>query len=426
MSTISRWCIGFLVFCVQPLVAQHLLLTQPDTLEALFNERNVMIQASGGVYQQSNAITNSFVNKFINGGFIDEDLKDAQAISADNNLFGAGYHAGFNVMWAPDTLFGKTNYGLTISLSHHDDLSTRLTGDLFNLIFRGNKSFAGQTANLDFTGLRYQRFQQFSIGFFEKNTLSFVQLGLVNGNQMIDLNMNESSLYTAPEGESITLDADGVLRLSDTTQTSGIAVNGIGASINFEVNIPIKFNNRPSKPSYIRFGGRQLGAIQWNKNTLQYNVDSTYNYSGFFIDDLAELQNVGDQVEQFADSITPTGSKESMLYTLPGWFYVGWFSPLGNAVYYEVIVRSKVNSFHLPEGRLRVMYQPEKQWLIGVNLNYGGYGGYNSSSSFRAGLFVSAFIGKHVMFSLETDHLMGWFDQGAYSRHAFFNLSYMF
>lgn len=415
-----------LMLCAQPLVAQHLLLTQPDTLPALFKERKVMIQASGGVYQQSNAITNSFVNKFINGGFIDNDLKDAQSISTENNLFGAGFNAGFNVMWAPDTLFGRTNYGLTISLSHHDDLSTRLTGDLFNLIFRGNKSFAGETANLDLTGLRYQRFQQFSIGFFEKKTLSYVQVGIVNGNQMIDLNLNEASLYTASEGESIDLFADGALRLSDTAQTSGIAMNGIGASLNFEVNIPILFANRPSKPSYIRFGGRQLGAIQWNKNTLQYSLDSTYNYDGFFIDDLSELQSVSDQVEQFGDSLMPSGSKDAMLFTLPGWVYVGWFSPLGDAVFYEVILRSKINSFHMPEGRLRVMYQPEKSWMIGANLNYGGYGGYSQSSSFRAGLFVSAFIGKNVMFSLETEHLMGWFDQDAHSRHAFFNLSYLF
>jgi len=426
MSTISRWFIFALILCIQPLAGQHLFLTQPDTLLPFFKQRNVIVQTTGQVYQHSNAITNSFVNKFINGGFIDDELKGAQKIQPENNLFGAGYSFGLNAMWAPDSLFGTSKYGLMVSLSHHDDLSTRLSGDLFNLIFRGNKSFAGQTANLDQAGLRYQRFQQFSIGFFEKKTLSYVQVGLINGNQFIDMNLNEASLFTEANGEHIDLTGNGALRLSDTANTNGIAMNGIGAAINFEVNIPIKFSNRPSMPSYIRFGGQQIGATRWNNNTLQYNIDSTYNYSGFLVDDLANLSNVGDQVEQFVDSITPASTPGTYLLTLPGWFYLSWFSPLSDAVFYEIQVRTNINTFHMPEGRLRVMYKPDNKLLIGVNANYGGYGMYNTTASFRAGVFVSAFVGKNIMINVETDHLMGWFDSGAYSRHAFVNLAYFF
>lgn len=405
--------------------AQELFLMQPDTLNNFFKQRKSIISVGGEVYQQSNAITNSFVNKFVNGGFIDEQLKDEQQMAGDRNVFGAGFSFGIEAMIAPDSLFGSDKYGWMLGVSHHDDLSAQFTEDLFNLVFRGNKMYAGQAADLTNSAIRYQRFQQFSIGFFEKSSLSFVQLGLVNGNQLINAGLNNTQLFTETTGQFIDLAASGQMQISDTAQTNGLVMNGVGATVNFELNIPFHFKNYPKQPAYLRLGGRNLGLINWNKQTVQFDLDSTYNYQGFLIDDLANLDGVGDQVETLVDSLTPGSKTDNYLLTTPGWIYASWFSPISYNLYYEVELRSRIYSFHLPEIGGRLLYKPNNRMLIGVSARYGGYSNYDSLDELRAGIFVRTFIGEQFMLSVQTDNLMGWFDKNARSRHGFVQLSFL-
>lgn len=406
--------------------SQHLFLTNPDSLAGFFESNKVVISVDGGVHQQGNAITNSFINKFINGGFIDNDLKDKQELTTEENLLSGGFNFGINAMLAPDSLFGSNRFGWVIGLSHVDDLSARFTNDVFNTVFYGNKSYAGKTADLSNTGVRYQRFQQLNIGFFEKSTLSYVSLGVVRGNLFADLTLADAGLFTEETGEYVELSADGRFHISDTANTSGLVMNGIGGVVNFELNFPVHFNNRPEKPSYLRFGGHNVGFTRWNKETVNYELDSTYHYEGFLIDDLAEFGNLDQSAENVVDSLVPDASYESYIMTTPGWFYLSWFSPLGKSLFYELEVRTKIYAFHLPELKARLIYKPGERWLAGVNATYGGYGGYESSSAFRGGIFLSAFIGNHFMVHAESDHITGWFMENAKGRSAYLKLSYFF
>ncbi len=417
-------CIAICLFSTG-LWAQELFLVQPDTLNNFFKQRKAIISVGGEVYQQSNAITNSFVNKFINGGFIDEQLKDDQQLAEERNVFGAGFNFGIEAMIAPDSLFGSDKYGWMLGVSHHDELSAQFTDDLFNLVFRGNKMYAGLAADLSNSAIRYQRFQQFSIGFFEKSSLSFVQLGLVNGNQLINAGLNNTQLFTETSGQFIDLAASGQVQLSDTARTNGLVMNGIGATVNFELNIPFHFKNYPKQPAFLRLGGRNLGLINWSNETLQVNLDSTYNYQGFLIDDLASLDGVGAQVETLVDSLTPGSETGNYLLTTPGWIYASWFSPISYNLYYEVELRSRIYSFHLPEIGGRLLYKPNNNMLLGVSARYGGYSNYDSLNELRAGIFVRTFIGDQLMLSLQTENLIGWFDQNARARNGFVQLSFL-
>lgn len=408
-----------------PASAQYLFLSDPDSLAGFFEKNKTIISLNGGVYQQSNAITNSFVNKFINGGFIDEDLKADQDLSDAGNRFNAGYQFGLEARFVPERLLGSDKYGWMASIYHTDDLSAQFNRDAFNLVFNGNSTYAGRYADLSDTGIRFQRFQQLQFGFFEKSTLSYVSVGILTGTRFLELLTSNSGMFTAEDGGEIALNADGVFNVSDTSQTAPALFNGTGAVINFEINIPVPLKNQ-SSPAFLRFGGREIGATRWNQRTLSYNADSAYQYSGFIIDDLAALDNLNDQLNQVVDSLLPAGTTGAYLLTTPGWVYASWFSPLGSKFLYELMIRARINAFHLPEGTVRLMYKPGARMLFGINATYGGYGGFNNLKSLRAGIQASAFIGNHFMLSFESTHFTGWINRNALGRNASMSLTYFF
>lgn len=402
--------------------SQELLLMQSDSSELSFYRRKGMLRIHGALHQQSNAVTNGFIDKFLTGGFIDNSLKDKQKLKSEDNTFSTGFHFGVDAFFAPDSLFGTDRYGWSISAGHMDDVSVRFTGDLFRGVFSGNKQFAGASANLKNTGIRFQQYQHLSLGFFEKQTMSFVNVGVVNGNHFINTGLNEASLFTEAAGDYVELAADGEVYFSDTSNTNFFAMNGLGAILNFEVNIPFYVNKKSGLPSYLRFGGRHLGVTRWNKNSLHYSVDSTYRYSGFLIDDLADFESVNNQVENIVDSLLPQSEHIAYTMTTPGWVYLSWFSPLGKSLFYELEVAAKVYSFHLPRATASLYFKPNKRWMVGANATYGGYGGYENETSFRAGVQLSTFISKHLMLNLKTTHLTGWLNKDGTGRDFSFSI----
>lgn len=418
---------GFLLIVLTtPVFGQQLLLTDPDSLKSLFSQHSVMITAHGQVYQQSNAITNSLVNKFINGGHIDNALKNDQELSDGENLLGGGFQFGFEAMFAPEKLFGSQRYGWSIGLSHHDDLSAMFGRDIFNTVLYGNKSYAGKTADFGNSGMRYQRFQQLNLGLFDKETLSRVSVGVVNGNQAAFADLDEAGMYTAPNGEYIDLEANGSFAISDTAQPTGLVMNGLGAVVNFEWNIPFAIDREKEKTAFLRIGASNLGFIRWNNKTVNYALDSTYHYEGFLIDDLTGLDNLNDQVENVVDSLLPQSSHESRIEATPAWLYMRWFSPVGKQFHYELGLRYKVNGFHLPEASAALFYQPNQRWMVGAKAIYGGYGGYESASALRAGIFLSTFIGNNLMLNVQSDNISGWLIGDAKGRSGQASLTVMF
>lgn len=406
--------------------SQELLLMQSDSSDLSFSRRKGMVRIHGEVHQQSNAVTNGFVDKFLLGGYIDNNLKDKQKLNQEDNTFSTGFHFGLDAFFAPDSLFGSDRYGWSISAGHMDDASARFTGDLFRAVFYGNKQFAGTAASLKNTGIRFQQYQHLSLGFFEKQTMSFVNVGVVSGNHFINTGLNDASFFTEETGDYVELYANGEVYFSDTSNTKTLAMNGLGAILNFEINIPFYINKRSALPSYLRFGGRHLGVTRWNKNSLHYSVDTTYRYSGFLIDDLASFDNVNDQVENIVDSLLPKSEHTSYTMTTPGWVYLSWFSPLSKSFFYELKVAAKVYSFHLPRATASLYFKPSSKWMVGANATYGGYGGYESASSFRAGVQLSSFISNHFMLNLQTNHLTGWLNKDATGRDFSFSILFLY
>lgn len=425
MLTIRALFILLAVVCgLNTAWGQQLLLTNPDSLERMFEKYRFITILDGAGHQQSNSINNRMVNAFLRNSFIDDDLKNEQNLQDENNLMGAGYHVGIMQFVSMKKLLGSTRYGLVLSASFHQDLSVRFNRDLFNLTFYGNSNYAGQFADVSNTGFRFVSTAQASMGFYEKRTMSYVTVGVIGGNQFIDLETAQSGIYTAEDGSYIGANLDGRLIVSDTSGAANL--KGVGGVINFEVNMPIRFASRPDKPSWLRVGGRNVGLMNWNEQTLHYRADSSYQYEGFLIDDLAGFNNIEDQLDNVVDSLLPGAERRNFLLTTPGWLYVSWFSPLGEKLYYDVTLRSRINAFHLPEATVGLTYKSGAKWMAGANLTYGGYGSLNGMDGLRAGITGSTMVGEHFMVQLESTHVSGWFNGQARGRNLWLRLMMFF
>ena len=86
------------------------------------------------VYYQSQGLSNDFMNKFIFGGFIDDDLKEKveQQLQDHSNRFGVGFSTGMKFYDLRDTVFNNKNWGYAIQLDHHTLSNSSFSRDLFH------------------------------------------------------------------------------------------------------------------------------------------------------------------------------------------------------------------------------------------------------------------------------------------------------
>ena len=140
--------------------------------------------------------------------------------------------------------------------------------------------FAGKTADISGFNFTHYAYQSLQFGFFKykkqtgNNTLLYGGgISLVSGAGYNNLSIPKGSLYTSPQGDSISLDAK--VSSKAVNPTSMITdINGLGASIN--AFIAFRFINKDE----LRFQVADLGAVDWFKNTSEFNINKQISYTG--------------------------------------------------------------------------------------------------------------------------------------------------
>jgi hypothetical protein len=404
------------------LQAQYLFLLKSDSTGKWFKTKNYGVEIYGHGFQESNTITTGFVNDFIGGGYLDEEKKNniRNNLNAENNRIGVGLNYGINFIIAPDSLFGSDKIGVRVGVSDYQDYSAKFGQDYFNLAFYGNKPFEGTTANLSNSGLFMHRYQKISFGVFDKSSLSGLSVSMVNGEQFFEFRTDNAGLYTESGGEFIEFTADGYTWQSDTANVGFMKSNGLGAVIDFNLNFPVFCKKNPDRPSFIRFQANDIGFIQWNNGSMNYQFDSTIVYDGFYVDNLFDPGNLSFDSAGLIDSLVPNNNKEPHYLPTPARFSLSWFSHIGKSFHYELQVRARLNAFYLPQGTARLFYRAHENLLFGVNASYGGFGG------FQGGIHASATLGHSFLVQLETQCLSGLFSSKSNNRNLFVNLMYLF
>ncbi|MDQ3110737.1 MAG: DUF5723 family protein, partial [Bacteroidota bacterium] len=257
------------------------------------NQRSCL--SFSGEYQAgSDGLTNSFVNKFYKGGFIDSTTIAAQESELlPSNRIGGYAGLSFGYCWRMDPDSGNWEFG--ISLRDRQALYGKFSADAFRLVFEGNRPFRGETANFDDTKLTYIHWQQlqFEAKFNAPDHKSDAVIGfsVLNGQQLQEINIRKGSIFTASDGSFIDVNATADYYQSDTSSSKWMSRNGAGSCFNFRFNAYVGDSSSRYK-SQFSFMVQDLGFIRWNENSRIYSADTNAHYTG--VDASNVLINGGD------------------------------------------------------------------------------------------------------------------------------------
>lgn len=238
----------------------------------------------------SNGMNGNLINKLIWGGYIDNALKkeSSKYLRAKNNF-------GINLNYDVSAFVkGNRKFDFLIGFKNQEILNASYTSDFFNLMFYGNQSYKGLTANLSGSNVNALRFQEVKFGAIIHHFDSVAKIGIsvsfIKGEQLFFFKANKNaSLFTSGDGSEIVLNSDFNMAISDTNNKKLTSFNGIGASADIYFETPYK--SKAGKKSVLIVNANNLGFIHWQNNSVQYSSDSTLTFKGYKITNVLDLKD---------------------------------------------------------------------------------------------------------------------------------------
>lgn len=247
------------------------------------------------VFAQQDANSNTFTNEFFNeinkSGFISSDLVDKQVENMSGKILsGQITSIGLNALINSKKTNGKRYY--IIGFEHQHFLDSYIDEDLAKLLLQGNKPFAGQTIQIPESRYYNNYFNQLKGGMgFRKGSGEAIQqfaftIGINAGQNFDFIEVNNSSIYTDPDGDYLDIAVNANTKISDTVWAEVYQVNGMGLSTNMEYSY--------SKTDNFHFdvNVKNLGFINWNGNTFMGSVDTSFVFEGISMDTTSNQENL--------------------------------------------------------------------------------------------------------------------------------------
>jgi len=363
-----------------------------NDLEISTGKNNVAVSAYSDVFYQSQGLSNDFLGKFIFGGNIDTDLKnkiEAQ-LTDEKNRFGVGISSGIKFYDVSDSLMKNLDWGIAIGIEHHSLTNASFTRDLFHAVFIGNADRIGQDLNMGPTSFNSTTFQELGFSLVNKPKGHEFGVSIIKGQSNQSLKAKTLTLNTASDVSTLTLETNGTLITSDSSQSNVniMTMNGIGAAVNVIYYIPIgkpkesfsslgKDSGKKPELASLRIGIDNLGFVSWYRNPATYTSDTTYSFSGYEIENLFDndYTNWFDQ-QELKDSILPQATYKNYYTLLPAVFTVSFipnFKP-DKKLYGIAGGKYQINANARPVFYGGLQYVVNKSFsgsLIGI---VGGYG----------------------------------------------------
>lgn len=270
------------------------------TIKSLFPQSS-QISFNSEINIESNTLDNNILNKFLFGGTINQELKNIWLSQfKKNNIVNLELNNGIN--------FTKnlSSGDLLFSIYDKNHINLNINKDLLKLILNGNYEYQEELLSFNSSNLRVTRFQQYKIGYnlrFKKNQISLA-ISYLQGNHNINIVVNEGSLFTYTNGESLDLNYNINSFITDTSSYNFLNSNGNGLAIDFSSTI--NFNR-----SKINFYVDNLGYIKWNRKSINNSIDSTFNFNGITINN---FNNLYDSILDYNDSYNINITDQNIKY----------------------------------------------------------------------------------------------------------------
>lgn len=391
-----------------------------DFLFYSYNKRSVNV---GGEYElNSDFLSNSFINRFARGGYIDKTIKDQQL----NRITGINIVGGLlntNIT----SFFGKdsSKYRFIVGVNHRQFFNASITDDVYKFGFYGNKQFVGENANLGNSQVNNYSFQEFKLGFLvdgpdTTKAIMGMSLSYLKGQDFFRLNTNNSNLFTASDASYINFTTNAQLSLSDTASRNWYDFNGQGMSAEFFAETPYKSRLGDSK---FILSVSNLGFIKWSSNTLNYTADSTFTYSGVYINDIFALQDSTlnsislDSISENATNLERAKSSTNLPVTFLIIHKIRFSKLFEFTAGFRHLFNANYKSYLFTEG---TFYFADK-FSLNTHIGFGGYGKLSS------GIGLSGAIKKHIVVRVGSNSVQGIvLPNKSMGQSAYVSLSYKF
>lgn len=353
----------------------------------------------------SNAVNTTFINTFLTGGFIDDEMKASVSdrMLRSNNTLGFDWNTEVSFTNYNDTLLGK-NWGF------HLGISNRIYGDfafeknLFDLAFYGNKPFAGSNVSLAPASGEIVFYQQFKLGFIksfvnekDKHKFGFA-LSFLNGNSRMMFNSSRMNMLTDSAGNYV--DIDGQLSLLRTNPDYSYFLSNNGSGLAFDIGYDGCINER----HYLHMSLNDLGFIGWTRPGDIAEIDTSIHFTGIQINNIVTA--TGDEFQNFVDSLDDkyVRTKKETLGTMMiplnlNLNYTYAIKP--EKIFIQAGIQTKMMKSFYPLIYAKGIFYPHPNVIIGVMAGYGGF------SRFNIGLDLGFDFGKGYSMLLYTKNIEG-------------------
>lgn len=333
---------------------------------------------------QSTSIPRSFSGLLIKGGTIEDDFStkilnqqhEINRIGREftNELFYANYKL---------KLLNKTKFGLIAQANYNSFSSGIYSQDLFELFFKGNEGFIGDSAVFSGSKFKHIDMQSLGLGLIDKETKSYLTLNLVNIQNYFDANISRGIYRLSADSSETSLSLS-----AKSLSTYGANFNqGLGASVNLCLNFEIPFMK--DKNAYFQFKVSNFGFAKI-KSSILLSSDTTIAFSGFEMDDFLKQNSSDFSNISWLDTLNVQQDTLSRIVLLPA---VIQFGKLLNSNY-----EGNLQSFfgikvipalsYVPKIYAGLDYKTKVNIHLGLNCSYGGFG------TFRAGIYANYWTNK--------------------------------
>lgn len=386
-----------------------------DTLEY-----KTQVVLSGGFDYAGNSVERDLTSKFLRGGEITDNIKDASyAKHGSVNrlggiLTGEISYAAYNVR-----LLKNKNWGLLFKGGYDIFGGLVYSKDFFGLAFYGNQRYLGDTLSMSGMSAKMVGFQKIGFGMISAKSKSSLTLNFYNIDNYFDGHFRTMELIQDENGDSFQIEMDGEASVAKNSKFN----QGFGVGFDFDFRLPISWS--AEKTAYVQFQAKNIGVGISSQPYQRYYTDTTISFSGFTFDQLiGDNSLIGDTsitVNSVMDSIGVYSENHRPVYMLPGIIQIA------------KIVDEHSDSKFQPFFGIRLyptlIYSPMvfggldfKAWdkvRFGANLSFGGFAGL------RGGLYSQAKFGKWSL-GLSTETLSGLVSKKASGQSVYFRVGCAF
>ncbi len=357
----------------------------PDYYDTLERKHEITLQGGGAF--NSTSLQKELTSKFIRGGYITTEIKDA-SLEEHSRSNRVGVLGSVNLTYANySSNILKEKWGYVLKAENSIFAGGVYSKDFFGLMMYGNDRYKGEILEASNINFSYTNYQKLGFGIIDKKSKSNVTLNVYNIQNHTNLNLSGLNIYQDSNGDTLAVEMLGTVSLPNNNNIN----QGIGIGVDFDFYIPILFGKE--KEAFVRVQARNIGAAYLYEKQKNYSFDSTIIFTGLEFNQLVGENSLFSSADSIAILDTlgiHSGLKEQWI-VLPGYIDVGKIVDEHSTQKLQSFfgIRLMPNLDYGPFVYLGADYRLNSKIRFGINGSYGGFG------KFRTGIYSSMKFGNY-------------------------------